>query len=152
MTRKAGGSLEPPALEKKGTGMRKRVTYRPSKAQGIFGAIWGGVFVLIGLFVAIPAFGAFGMLWTVGALAITGMNIYHTFGSKYVGPEICVEEEESDVRETSCTAAEAASHHGEPSAARTVKDRLEQLETLKKAGLITEEEFREKREEILKEL
>ena len=31
--------------------MRKRVTYRPGKAQGAFGTIWGGIFVLIGLFV-----------------------------------------------------------------------------------------------------
>lgn len=39
--------------------MRKRVTYRPGKAQGAFGTIWGGIFVLIGLFVVIPH------LWTV---------------------------------------------------------------------------------------
>ena len=36
--------------------MRKRVTYRPGKAQGAFGTIWGGIFVLIGLFVVIPTF------------------------------------------------------------------------------------------------
>ena len=40
--------------------MRKRVTYRPGKAQGAFGTIWGGIFVLIGLFVVIPTFGPFG--------------------------------------------------------------------------------------------
>ena len=47
--------------------MRKRVTYRPGKAQGAFGTIWGGIFVLIGLFVVIPTFGPFGIIWTLGA-------------------------------------------------------------------------------------
>ena len=42
--------------------MKKRVTYRPSKAQGAFGVVWGGVFILIGLFVVIPVFGPFGIL------------------------------------------------------------------------------------------
>ena len=28
---------------------RKRVTYRPSKTAGIFGVLWGAVFVVIGL-------------------------------------------------------------------------------------------------------
>lgn len=46
--------------------MRKRVTYRPGKAQGAFGTIWGGIFVLIGLFVVIPTFGPFGIIWDAG--------------------------------------------------------------------------------------
>ena len=60
--------------------MRRRVTYRPSKASGVFGGVVGGIFVLIGLFVAIPTFGAFGILWTLIAVGITGMNLYQAFG------------------------------------------------------------------------
>ena len=74
--------------------MRKRVTYRPGKAQGAFGMVWGGIFVLIGLFVVIPIFGPFGILWTLGALGITVMNGLHAFGKKYVGPEIRIVDEE----------------------------------------------------------
>ena len=49
--------------------MRKRkVTYRPGKAQGIFGIVWGCVFILIGLVVVVPAAGAFGLLWTAMAV------------------------------------------------------------------------------------
>lgn len=57
---------------------RKRVTYRPGKANGVFGIVCGGIFVLIGLFIAIPAFGAFGVLWTLFAL---GTTAYCAYGS-----------------------------------------------------------------------
>ena len=73
---------------------RRRVTYRPGKAQGVFGVIWGGIFVLIGLAMVVPVFGPFGILWTLAALGITVMNGLHAFGKKYVGPEIRIEDEE----------------------------------------------------------
>ena len=73
---------------------RRRVTYRPSKAQGVFGVVWGGIFVLIGLVVVIPTFGPFGILWTLIAVGITVMNGLHAFGTRYVGPEIRIEDEE----------------------------------------------------------
>ncbi len=131
--------------------MKKRVTYRPSKAAGTLGAIWGGVFVLIGLFIVIPTFGPFGLLWTLGAAAITGMNAYQTFGKKYVGPEINIEEEERTGRPPAAPPP-SETHDHIPSTALDAKRRLEQLESLKSAGLIDDREYREKREQILKEL
>lgn len=123
---------------------RKRITYRPSKSGSAFGGIVGIIFVCIGLFVVIPASSMaggfamiFGILWTAIAAGITVMNFYQAFGKKYVGPEIRIEEEE---------ARPAAS------AGPDAKKRLEQLEELKKAGLVTEEEYRKKRAEILGEL
>ena len=123
---------------------RKRVTYRPSKTGSAFGGIVGIIFILIGLFVIIPTSSMaggfamiFGILWTAIAAGITVMNFYQAFGKKYVGPEIRIEEEE---------ARPAAS------AGPDAKKRLEQLEELKKAGLLTEEEYRSKRAEILGEL
>ena len=120
---------------------RKRVTYRPSKSGSAFGGIVGIIFILIGLFVIIPTSSMaggfamiFGILWTAIAAGITVMNFYQAFGKKYVGPEIHIEEEE---------ARPAAS------AGPDAKKRLEQLEELKKAGLVTEEEYRKKRAEIL---
>lgn len=128
--------------------MKRRVTYRPGKAAGAFGVIWGGVFVLIGLFVVIPAFELFGLLWTVGAAAITGMNAYHAFGKKYAGPEIHIEDEEPE----SVSPPPIETHDHIPSTALDAKRRLEQLESLKTAGLIDDREYREKRQEILREL
>lgn len=119
----------------------RRVTYRPSKGESVFGGIVGVIFVLIGLFVAIPTFGPFGILWTLIAAGITGMNLYRAFGSKYVGPEIRIEDEEGPESE------------GEVPAARpSAEERLKQLEDLREKRLITANEFEEKRKEILKEL
>lgn len=112
---------------------RKRITYRPNKAASLFGGVVGCIFVLIGLFAAIPMFGAFGALWTLIAVGITGMNFYHAFGKGYIGPEICIEDEGED----------------DPSPAA---GRLRELRALYDQRLITQEEYEAKRAEILKEL
>ena len=74
--------------------MRKRkVTYRPGKAQGIFGIVWGCVFILIGLVVVVPAAGAFGLLWPAMAVGATPLNPYPSFGKRSHGPVIHIQEE-----------------------------------------------------------
>ena len=116
---------------------RKRITYRPNKASAALGGVVGGIFVLIGLFVVIPTFGPFGILWTLVAVGITGVNLYQGFGKGYVGPEIHIEEEGAP-----------------PSAPATgsVEDRMKQLRSLYDQRLITQEEYEQKRQEILNEL
>ena len=137
---------------------RRRVTYRPSKAQGAFGVVWGGIFVLIGLFVVIPTFGPFGILWTLAAIGITVMNGLHAFGKTYVGPEIRIEDEEGSGAEDVSSSWEVSHspaperHDHIPSTALDAKDRLEQLKSLKEAGLLTQEEYDQKRKEILSQL
>lgn len=110
---------------------RSRVTYRPGKASGVFGIIWGGIFVLIGVFVAIPTFGAFGILWTLAAVAITVYNAYLAFGKGYIGPEITIEQDKTASAEGSAEA------------------RLQELRTLYDRRLITQEEYEEKRKSII---
>ena len=114
---------------------RKRVTYRPGKTQGVFGVVWGGIFILIGVAVVIPNFGAFGILWTLMAVGITGFNAYCAFGKGYAGPEINIEEDGGSAR--SADSAEA---------------RLQELRNLYDRSLITEEEYEAKKQEILKDL
>lgn len=130
---------------------KRRVTYRPSKAQGAFGVTVGVVFVIIGLFMVIPVFGPFGILWTLIAVGITAMNAYQAFGKGYAGPQITIEEDEESRQGTS-SFPEAEKHDHISSTSLDAKERLEQLRELKEAGLITDSEYREKREEILKEL
>lgn len=114
---------------------RKRITYRPNKASSALSGGVGVVFILIGLFVAIPMFGAFGILWTIIAVGITAVNLYQGFGKNYVGPEIRIEEEGTDGGRTD-----------------SVEERMKQLRSLYDQRLITQEEYETKRQEILKEL
>jgi hypothetical protein len=127
------------------SGKKRRVTYRPSKGQSILGGIMGGVFVLIGVFFVIPMTAAaggfamiFGLVWTGFSVAIAGMNLYQAFGKGYVGPEIHIEEEGEGVPS--------------PTQEAGAQDRLTQLRALYDQRLITQEEYEEKRKEILKEL
>ena len=115
---------------------KKRITYRPGKGQGIFGMVWGGIFVLIGLFLVIPTFGIFGILWTVLAAVMTAYQGYAAFGKGYKGPEIHIEDEQQ----------------ASPPADEALQARLVQLQSLYDQGLITREEYEEKRKEILARL
>lgn len=117
---------------------RRRITYRPSKAQTIVGGLMGAVFVAIGIFVVIPASGMFGVLWTLFAAVITVSNLYAGFGKNYAGPEIHVEEDASQAQSDSEAGGSTR--------------RLEELRALYDRRLITQEEYEEKRKEILKEL
>lgn len=115
---------------------RRRVTYRPSRAQAGIGLAGGALFVVLGVTVAIPNFGAFGIIWTLLALGIAVYNGYMAFGKKYIGPEINIEDEGASA----------------PEAPSGPESRLTQLAALHAKGLITDEEYEEKRQEILDEI
>ena len=140
-----------PAARKGDGNVKRRVTYRPSKAQGAFGVVWGVVFILIGFCVVIPSFGPFGILWTILAIGITAMNGYQAFGKKYAGPEINIEEDEQGVQQGEFDRS-GEDHNHISSIGPSVKSRLEQLESLREAGLVTPQEYEQKRREILREL
>ena len=127
---------------------RKRVRVKPGKAQSTVSFVVGLAFVLVGLVMVVPTFGPFGLLWTGVAVAITVINGLNAFGKKGVPTMEIYSEEEDD--EVPSPAREDHDHI--PSTALTTKERLEQLQTLKEAGLLTNEEYRNKREEILREL
>lgn len=131
---------------------RRRVTYRPNKAQGALGVVFGVIFIAIGLFVVTPVFGPFGLLWTLMAVGITAANGYQAFGKKYIGPEIQIEEEDTQEERREASPAPGQGHDHIPTVALDARERLEQLENLKDAGLITQEEYQKKREEIVSRL
>lgn len=117
--------------------MRRRMRYRPSRANCIFGGIVGIIFTCIGLFVAIPAAGAFGVLWTLIALAMTIYQFAMAAGKVSAGSWSI--EEETDSRD------------GVPGG-KSAQDRLTELKSLYDRGLISREEYEAKRKEILEEL
>ncbi len=118
--------------------MRRRMHYRPSKTEGIFGGAVGVVFCLIGLFVVIPMFGPFGIFWTLIALFITIRSFAMAAGKADVGSYVIEEEGEKP--------------SGQKGSGQSAEERLTELQNLYDRRLITTEEYEQKRREILEEL
>ena len=142
--------------------MKKRVTYRPSKASAAIGLVVGILFVFLGVTVLIPETlrsgflpaTLFGLVWTGAAVATTVGNARYLFGKRkdpsfFGGVEITEEEPEGFA---ASFRSDAPDHQHITASGMSPKVRLEQLETLKEAGLLTREEYEAKRAEILREL
>ena len=69
---------------------RRRVTYRPNKAQGALGVVFGVIFIAIGLFVVTPVFGPFGSVFVAVCLllfaftSLLGTSYYGERGLQYL--------------------------------------------------------------------
>jgi putative oligomerization/nucleic acid binding protein len=114
----------------------RRVRIKPGKGTSFITMI-GGIFMIgFGITEAIPTFGNFGVLWTLMAFAITAYSAFNAFSDRGLATqEIEVEDSsDSDMAQTD------------------VADRLERLKSLRMDGLITEEEYQRKRNEIVKAL
>ena len=142
--------------------MKRNIRYKPSKASAAMSLVVGVVFVIIGLTMVIPStfssgflpVALFGLLWTGLAAAMTVLNARYLFGKGdnglYGGFEI-TDEEPSEPSAPTFRSDSPDHQHITPSGLDP-KPRLEQLETLKDAGLLTPEEYDQKRREILKGL
>ena len=133
-----------------------------TRLMGVIHAVFGFVFVVISLTEIMPVSGLFVLPFLLigGFFCINGIRIAvsknglaHRVGYDV---ETGIEEEtivgllEDVDREAESRPQE--SHDHIPSTALDAKGRLEQLESLKSAGLITHEEYQKKREEILRGL
>ena len=139
--------------------MRRSVRYRPSKASAAMGVVVGALFIIIGLTLVITTTIAsgivpimlFGLVWTGFAVVITVANVRFLMGKGsafWGGFEVSDEEPERPAAFRS----DSSDHQHITSTSLDAKARLEQLETLKEAGLIDEGEYQAKRKEILREL
>jgi len=102
--------------------------------MSFFGGIFATVFVFIGIFVAIPAAGGFGVLWTLVAAAGAVTSFYNAFSERGIATEII------DVPD------DAPPQPADPEA------RLRRLGDLKAKNLITPAEYERRRSEILNAL
>lgn len=110
--------------------MSKKIHVRPGKSQSKFGFIVGLLFCLLGLFVAIPIFGPFGIIWTGMAALITFINYRNGFTDKQIDSHVIdIEESRKDV-----------------------ESRLRKLQSLYDQALITREEYEQKKKDILEDL
>ena len=112
--------------------MAKKIHVRPSKTQSKIGFIAGIIFCLIGVFVIIPTFGLFGIVWTAFAGLIAYSHYRNGFTDKAINTkEIEIEENGENV---------------------DTEERLTKLADLYAKSLITREEYEQKKKEILDEL
>lgn len=126
--------------------MRRSVKIKPSRQSSIVGFIGGLIFVLIGLFVVIPDFGPFGLLWTGGAILITVANGINAFGEKGIPTEeIYIEDDSNHNYDQSIQVTREKSKEKD----MDFEEKLRKLKALKDDGIISDVEYEMKRVEIL---
>lgn len=118
--------------------MSKNIRIKPGKTQSKIGVIVGGIFVLIGIFVVIPMFGPFGLVWTLLAAVIMGSHLINATSDKGIATHEIVIEDSNEISNKDNT--------------KSIEERLQDLRRLYDTGLITSEEYEEKRKQILEEL
>ena len=117
--------------------MKKRIRVRHSKAASKFAMFVGIAFCCIGFFVVIPMAGPFGILWTAVAAFTTFANFKNAFTEEGMPTkEIIVDDG---------TFAQLE----EPN---SIEERLKKVESLYQQGLITRDEYDQKRKELIDEL
>jgi len=113
-----------------------RYRIKPSKPASALGMVVGIVFIGLGLFMAIPLFGAFGVLWTLVAAGITVFHAVNVFSQAGVADrEIIVDQEPPPAADDQLP----------------FDERLRRLEQIRKEGLLSDDEYRRKRAELLSE-
>ena len=147
--------------------MKRNIRYKPGKASAAMGMVGGIVFVVIGLTMVLPMtfgsgflpVGLFGLLWTGFAAATVVVNALYLFGKRdhsglFGRYEITDEEPDAPAPPGPAPTfrPDSPDHEHIAPAGLDPKARLEQLETLKEAGLLTPKEYEAKRQEITKDL
>ncbi|MFD2611155.1 SHOCT domain-containing protein [Paenibacillus gansuensis] len=108
---------------------------KPSKGASLLGMIVGGIFVIIGFTTVLPTFGWFGIVWTLFALGIAISHAVNFFGRTGVA--------NWDVEMQVPSA---------PTSTNDFESKLRKLEKLKQDGLISDEEYEDKRSQILNDI
>lgn len=149
--------------------MKKRVRVKPGKSASMFGMGVGVVFCLIGIFVAIPALGAFGIFWTLMAVIITVSHGVNVFSEKGLSTHEIIVEDEPDsgycegdgylseragfANRTEHTGfANRTEHTGCEGQTEQAEERLRVLKHLYEEGLITEEEYEKQRKAVIERI
>lgn len=135
--------------------MSKKIKVRPGKTQSKAGFIVGIAFCLIGVFVAIPMAGLFGVLWTGVAVWITYSHYRNGFTDKPISNRVIEIEDDGNsatVRTGVFDDFRTSYDVSMESDGEDIESRLRKLQSLYQQGLITAEEYEKKKQEILERL
>ena len=130
------------------------------RSMGLVHAVFGGVFALVAVTEIIPNAGIIGLPFLAAGLffCFNGIRVLvskNDFAHR-VGYDVETDVEEDTIYGLMEEPPAEFSHNSEGNVDNyfdpNAKQRLEQLESLREAGLITDREYREKREEILRSI
>ncbi len=120
--------------------MSKKIYVKPSKSNSKFAFFVGVGMCLLGIFVAIPIFKLFGVLWTFVMIGITYSHWKNAFTDNGEPTKVIEIEDKEDTMQNGRNYC------------NNVEERLKSLQNLYEQRLITKEEYEQKKQEILKEL
>ncbi len=131
---------------------RRRVRVQPSKPAMILSLFVGIIFVLVGIFIAIPTFGLFGIFWTFIAVFITLSNAAPLFGKEGHTRQIIIEDDEDTDSSDPFDPLRQVQYPTSTPYVSDAEQRLQELQNLYNKGLITRDEYDAKRAEIIEKL
>lgn len=135
--------------------MSRRVRVKPSKAQSAVGFVVGIVFCFIGIIIAIPTFGPFGVFWTLIAVVITITNGYNAFTDKGIASSEIIIEDDTEIdrnRNHYSNSSYNTNQQRNFNSEKSVEERLSELQNLYNKGMINIEEYQKTRQQILEDL
>lgn len=115
----------------------KRIKVKPGKTQSKMGFVVGILFVVLGIFVVIPTFGLFGLIWTGVAAMIAFTNYKNGFSDEGVATHEIVIEDSMEMPNTYDDRED-------------IEAKLIKLNSLYEQRLITKDEYDDERKELLK--
>ena len=116
----------------------KKIKVKPGKTQSKMGFAVGILFVIVGIFLVIPTFGLFGIIWTGIAAMIAFMNYKNGFSDEGVATHEIIIDDGMEIPRVY-------------DAEEDIEAKLVKLNSLYEQRLITKEEYDAKRKEVLDE-
>ena len=136
---------------------RRRITYRPNQVQGKswISVIWGVILLIVGFGTIMSISVGIGAVWTAFAVFLIVNGIRKALAPKNASKlDDSVEEFVSRVQNKTnnkkTVRSKQETHDHIPSTALDVEARLEQLRSLKEAGLLDDAEYEQRKEKLFK--
>lgn len=136
---------------------RRRITYRPNQVQGKswISVIWGVILLIVGFGTIMSISVGIGAVWTAFAVVLIVNGIRKALAPKNASKlDDDLEEVMSRIRnkvpEKKTVRSKQEIHDHIPSTALDVEARLEQLRSLKEAGLLDNAEYEQRKQKLFK--
>lgn len=136
---------------------RRRITYRPNQVQGKSWilVIWGVILLIVGFGTIMSTSAALGAVWTLVAVFLIVNGIRKALAPKNASKlddrvEEVVSRVQNKTNDKKTVRSKQETHDHIPSTALNMEARLEQLRSLKEAGLMDNAEYEQRKQKLFK--